>query len=142
VNKINTTYFLNLVAGNVFRTKTTPAIPAQYWIGLSTTAPNINSGGVTEPSLIGTGYARVLLTSLSEPLNGVVTNEATVSFPESLTAWSTPLQPITHFVIYDAQTNGNLLMYDTLTLSRAVEQNTVVTVRPGELEIALENPAP
>ena len=32
---MNTTYFLNCVAGNLFHTKNNPAIPAEYYIGLS-----------------------------------------------------------------------------------------------------------
>lgn len=36
---MNTTYFLNCVAGNLFHTKENPAIPAQYYIGLSSTTP-------------------------------------------------------------------------------------------------------
>lgn len=46
---MNTTYFLNLAAGNIFQTKTTPAIPTKLYVGLSTTAPNINGTGVNEP---------------------------------------------------------------------------------------------
>ena len=53
---MTTTYFLNLAAGNIYRTKETPAIPTEYWIGLSTTAPNLNGTNVSEP--VGSaGYA-------------------------------------------------------------------------------------
>lgn len=91
---MNTTYFLNCVAGNVFGTKSDPAIPTTYYIGLSTTAPNINGTGVDEPST-DAGYARVQLTNMSEPLDGVVTNELAINFNESTASWGT----ITHFVI-------------------------------------------
>lgn len=57
---MNTNYFLNCVAGNVFGTKTDPAIPTTYYIGLSTTTPNTNGSGVDEPSTVA-GYARVQL---------------------------------------------------------------------------------
>ena len=36
---MNTTYFLNLVSGNVFGSKKSPAIPEKYYLGLSSTAP-------------------------------------------------------------------------------------------------------
>lgn len=36
---MNTTYFLNQVMGNLFKTKETPALPEEYYIGLSSTAP-------------------------------------------------------------------------------------------------------
>ena len=38
---MNTTYFLNCAAGNLFGTKVSHGIPESYYIGLSTTAPNI-----------------------------------------------------------------------------------------------------
>lgn len=71
---MNTKYFLNLVAGNVFRSKETPAIPTKYYIGLSKTEPNETGGNVTEPETAA-GYARVELNSLGEPVDGLVTNQ-------------------------------------------------------------------
>ena len=43
---MNTTYFLNQVMGNLFKTKETPALPTEYYIGLSSTAPNISGSNV------------------------------------------------------------------------------------------------
>ena len=94
---MNTTYFLNCAAGNIFNTKTSPALPKTYYIGLSTSAPAINGTGVNEPST-DAGYARVKLSSLGEPVDGVVTNSQAINFNESTASWGT----ITHFVIYDS----------------------------------------
>lgn len=132
---MNTTYFLNLVAGNVFRTKTSPAIPTSYYLGLSKTAPNLSGGNVSEPS--GGGYARVKLTGLGTPSDGVVTNTSIVDFAESTASWGT----ITHFVVYDALTGGNLLMYGQLTTSRSVETGTIMTVKAGALTLSAANPS-
>ena len=76
---MNTTYFLNCAAGNIFNTKTSPALPKTYYIGLSTSAPAINGTGVNEPST-DAGYARVKLSSLGEPVDGVVTNSQAINF--------------------------------------------------------------
>lgn len=130
---MNTTYFLNTVMGNVFGTKTSPAIPTSYYLGLSTTAPSKSGTGANEPSSSGTGYARVQLTSLSEPSEGVISSEDIITFAEATADWGT----ITHYVIYDAATNGNLLMYGPLENSRHVEANTVVSFRSGGLTITL-----
>lgn len=134
---MNTNYFLNCVAGNVFGTKTDPAIPTTYYIGLSTTTPNINGSGVNEPSA-DAGYARVQLTTLSEPLDGVVTNSQAINFNESTSSWGT----ITHFVIYDSPTveSGNLLMYGELSTPRSVETATIMTIREGYLKLSAQNP--
>lgn len=132
---MNTTYFLNLVAGNVLKTKTTPAIPSKYYIGLSSTSPSMDGTGVTEPSSSG-AYARVELSGLSEPASGVVTNSAEIAFDESTASWGT----VTHFVIYDAKTGGNLLMYGPLSSNRTVEAGTLMVVRPNSLSLSVINP--
>ena len=134
---MNTTYFLNCAAGNIFNTKTSPALPTNYYIGLSTSAPTISGSGVTEPS-IDAGYARVRLTSLSEPNDGVVTNSQAINFNESTASWGT----ITHFVIYDSATvgEGNLLMYGTLSTPRSVETATIMTIKEGYLSLSAQNP--
>ena len=127
---MNTTYFLNLAAGNLFGTKTSPEIPSNYYIGLSTSAPNVNGTNVNEPST-SAGYARVKLTTLSEPASGVVTNTQAINFT------------ITHFVIYDSDTvgSGNLLMYGVLSTPRSVETATIMTIKEGYLSLSAQNPA-
>lgn len=131
---MNTTYFLNCSAGNIFNTKTTPALPKTYYIGLSTTAPTVAGTGVSEPSA-SAGYGRVKLETLGEPSNGVVTNTQAINFEESTAGWGT----ITHFVIYDAQTGGNLLMYGALTAPRTVETSTIMTIKAGALSLSAQN---
>lgn len=133
---MNTTYFLNQVMGNLFKTKETLALPSEYYIGLSSTAPNISGGNVTEP-LSNSGYKRVKLENLSEPTDGVITNEQAISFDESTANWGT----MSHFVIYDALEAGNLLMYDTLSTPRNVEAATIVTIKANSLTLTLSNPA-
>lgn len=132
---MNTTYFLNQVMGNLFKTKESPALPSEYYIGLSSTAPNISGGNVTEP-LSNSGYKRVKLENLSEPADGVITNEQAISFDESTANWGT----MSHFVIYDALEAGNLLMYDTLSTPRNVEAATIVTIKANSLTLTLSNP--
>lgn len=134
---MNTTYFLNCSAGNLFGTKTTPAIPTAYYIGLSTSAPDVSGSGVNEPST-DAGYARVELTSLGEPVDGVVTNTQAINFNESTASWGT----ITHFVIYDSPTvdEGNLLMYGELSTPRAVEKDTIMTIKENFLKLSVKNP--
>ena len=131
---MNTTYFLNLVAGNVFHTDTSPGLPTKYYLGLSRTAPTASGTNVIEPSS-SAGYARVELTNLSAPNGGSVTNTSNIEFPESTASWGT----VTHFVVYDAQTGGNLLIYNPLAASRTVEAATVITVRADGLELRVLN---
>ena len=133
---MNTTYFLNITAGNLFRTKMDTPIPEEMWIGLSTTAPNVNGTNVTEPAA-SAGYARLKLDMLSEPAVGVVTNTSSIEFNESTASWGT----VTHFVIFDAQNGGNLLQYGALSTPRSVEAATIMTIKTGYLNLSVQNPA-
>lgn len=130
---MNTTYFLNLVAGNIFQSKTEPAIPTTYYVGLSSTEPNIDGSNVTEPN--GGGYVRVKLTGLSEPFDGVVQNANDINMAESNANWGV----MTHYVIFDAETEGNLLMYGQLNPSRTIEEGTVMSVVSGTLKLSVVN---
>lgn len=134
---MTSTYFLNCIMGNVFKTKTSPALPTKVYLGLSTTPPNLDGTGVTEPAT-SSGYARVELTTLSEPTDGQITNTAEISFPESNASWG----DITHFVLYDNPTrgSGNLLMFNVLSQTRRVEAATIVMVKTGSLKLKLANP--
>lgn len=133
---MNTTYFLNLASGNLFGTKTNPPIPTKYYVGLSTTTPNLDGSGVTEPDSTG-AYKRIQLTSLSEPTNGAVTNTSSISFDESTSDWGI----VTHYVIYDSATNGNLLMFGAFSKPRSIETSTVMTIKEGHLKLKALNPA-
>ena len=132
---MNTTYFLNLVMGNLFRTKENPTLPANYYLGLSSTTPTIDGVCTGEPSMNGTGYERILLNNLSEPLDGVITNNDYIMFEESIAEWGN----ITHYVVYDAEKGGNLLFFGELSPSRYVEINTAVVIKPEALVLALSN---
>ena len=127
---MNSTYFVNCVSGNVFNTKTTPALPTAYYIGLSTTTPSKDGSGVTEPSS-SAGYKRVQITGLDEPIDGAVTNSTSISFDESTASWGT----VTHVVIFDAATEGNLLMADALDPPRAIDSGTIMTIKDGYLTL-------
>lgn len=131
---MNTIYFLNQVMGNVFNTKVAPPLPGDYYIGLSSTAPDVDGANVSEPAS-SAGYERVKLETLSEPANGVITNTDAISFNESTANWGT----MTHFVIYDSMSGGNLLMFDTLSTQRNVEAATIVTIKAGSLSLTLSS---
>lgn len=132
---MTSTYFLNCIMGNVFMTKLSPTLPKKVYLGLSSTAPQVDGTGVSEP-LASAGYQRVELTNLGEPVNGVVSNGDEIQFDESSASWGT----ITHFVLFDSPTDGNLLMFNQLSQSRSVETATIVMVKTGSLKLTLANP--
>lgn len=133
---MTSTYFLNCIMGNVFQTQKSPGLPNKVYLGLSSSAPDVDGSGATEP-LASAGYARVELDSLDIPVNGVISNKEEIAFPESSASWGT----VTHFVLYDAPVNGNLLMFNVLSQARNVETATIVMVKKGSLKLTLANPA-
>ena len=127
---MNTTYFLNTVAGNLFLSDTSEPLPTEYHLGLSTTAPSADGTGVTEPAATA-GYTRVEITDLDVPDDGEVISTEDISFPESTDDWGT----VTHFVIFDSATGGNLLIYGPLQKARRLDEGSVLTVRAGDLHL-------
>ena len=130
---MTTTYFSNCIMGNLFKTNTNPGLPSVFYIGLSTTEPTTGGANVTEPD--DTAYSRVKLTSLSAPVDGVIHNTEQIGFADSTVDWGT----ITHFVIYDAQTGGNLLVYNTLDKPRTVQADSQITFRAKGMRLALKD---
>lgn len=135
---MNTTYFLKLVSGAIFGKLTTPAIPATFYIGVSTTAPTIAGTGVTEP--VGKGYSRIPLVNSSVGLNApdanaAAKNKVVLTWAESTAPWG----KITHYAVYDAATAGNLLMYDVLTEAKTIDSNTTLMIKAGELSFQVSN---
>ena len=46
---MTSTYFLNCIMGNVFQTKLSPGLPSKVYLGLSSSAPDVDGSGATEP---------------------------------------------------------------------------------------------
>lgn len=132
---MNTTNFINRIMGNLFKTQTNPALPTSFYLGFSTTTPSAAGGNVTEPS--GNGYSRKQLSTsvLSTPSNGVVNNKAEIVFSESTASWGT----LTHYVVYDTATGGNLLFYGALSSSITVDAQSTITIPTGNLVITLSD---
>lgn len=133
---MNTNYFMDVLMGNIFHTNTSIPIPTQYYLGLSSTAPAVDGSNVTEPNTSGSAYTRILLSGLGEPENGVITNTTALPFPESTSDWGI----MSHYVIYDNITGGNLLMFGELERTRTVEEDTIVSIKAGKLTLQLSNP--
>lgn len=127
-----TTYYLNLVAGNLLGSKTTPGIPSTYWVGLSTSAPTAAGAGVTEPT--SGGYARVAAPGFSAPNGGVVKNSQEIPFPEATGSWGS----LTHVVVYDAGTGGNLLMYCALPAAKTVNSGDQARFAANSLQFTVQ----
>jgi hypothetical protein len=104
--------FVDLMRGTTWTTFT-------GYLALSTTTPTDANTNVTEP--VGNGYSRQAIT-FSAPSDGSSTNSE-ITFTASGGNWGT----ITHAVIYDASTSGNMIAWDALSTSRAVNDGDTLT---------------
>lgn len=85
--------------------------PANLYVGLSTTTPDIDGSSFTEPSMLA-GYSRVALannkTTWGVSANSVLKNNIDVVFNRAVNKWGW----ITYCGIFDDV--GNMLCYDTV----------------------------
>lgn len=121
-------YFLNRAMDELFDTTT-----HTYYLGLSTTDPSV---AITEPSTGDTGYARVAIAGFSAASEGSVSNSSPILFPQTLAAWGT----ITHYVVFDAATDGNPLFSEALEAERPMTGADMQLVfGAGELVLTLSD---
>jgi len=108
------------------------------YIGLATALSN-DGDTVTEVS--GGGYARQEICDHSAGTNSFaaasgnsITTDTQITFPEATGDFGT----ITHVVIYDALTSGNLIAWGALSSSKAVETGDTFIISSGNLTITLD----
>lgn len=124
-----------------------------YWIGLSTTTPDVNGNNFTEPvipegavdddgqAITVNEYQRVSLADImGTPSNAIIKNDAIIFFNEAEHySWGT----VTHFGIFSSKTAGTPIFWGEIkdasgNLGVAVPQNHIPIFRAGKLQIGLD----
>ena len=128
---------LNSLFGKTSNFGVLASVPTIY-IGLSSTTPNEGGTGITEPS--GGAYARKSTAAsdwnaatLADP--SVVTNATEQSFPAATADWVSAAN-ITHFVLYDAPTSGNVLGSGALTVAKSVLNGDTLSFAIDDLTVS------
>lgn len=142
-NKIIDWFFRAQAIGITGATAGANSGPANLYVGLCTSAPS-DTGIGTE--VTGNSYARVTVasgltgwrstqgnTAASTGTGGATTNNNAISFPTPSGSWGT----VTHFIICDASSGGNLLFYGTLQNSRSITAGQDVSFPAGTLTITV-----
>ena len=105
---------------------TTPITP---WIALFTTAPTDSTGGT---EVTGGSYARVSSAAKwATPAAGSVATNAAVTFATASASWGT----VTSFAVMTASSGGSILMWGTLTASKAVGSGDTASFASGALTL-------
>lgn len=108
--------------------------PPVIYLGLTTTEPGEDGTGLAEPS--GNAYQRVQ-TSASDwniSAGGSLDNIGDIIFPVATGNWGM----ITHFVLFDTVTDGNMLAYGTLSPAKIVGSGVIAKFAAGDLTINLD----
>lgn len=105
-------------------------IDIALWIG------NPGESGAGGAEVSGAGYARVE----TEPADwriasgGAVTNENVITFPEATADW-TPVNPVTHFALFDSST---MMLYGTLSSSKDIPIGSIPRFDADSLIVNLD----
>ena len=107
--------------------------PPTIYVALSTADPLDSGSGLAEPS--GNGYARVQTTGTdwNAASGGAIDNANAITFNEATGSWGT----ITHFVLMDAASGGNLLVHGALSTSKSISSGDTVKFAAGDLDVLL-----
>ena len=113
--------------------KTAYAMPTTY-VGLSSTTPADDGTGVNEP--VGDGYARVATIGADWATATIssIQNATIISFSTASADWVGG-SVLTHTVLFDAQTGGNMLNYGNVTTPVPCLSGDTLSFAVGELDI-------
>lgn len=112
--------------------KTDYTIPTA-WAALFVGDPLDTGAGGAEVS--GTGYARIDTSGdWNAAASGSIDNANAITFPQAGDAWGT----VTHFALYDAETNGNLLVSGALDTPKGVTSGDTPEFAAGAFVITLD----
>ena len=108
--------------------------PPTIYIGLSTADPGDDGTGLSEPS--GNGYARVATAAAdwNSAASGTLDNANAVEFAEATGSWGT----VTHFALFDAASDGNLLAHGSLNQSKTIASGDTAQIAAGDLDVSLD----
>lgn len=127
-----TSYFLNLIAGNIMNIESFGGFPTDYYVALSTDIPAEDGSGFTE--VTGGGYVRGVFGDSAVPDDGSVTNLSPINYPEATEDWGI----IRAFGLYDMATGGNLLAWDVLEPEQSIVSGNQVRFKAGALKLLFQ----
>lgn len=128
---MNSTYWLNKIMDTMYNGTET-----EFYIGLSSTKPNSDGSGVTEPTE--NNYARVKIEAFTPADIGMVKNPEVIEFPRSTGTWFDFEAKAAYWVLFDGSTSeAHLLSCGELDEPKTIESNTSITIAKGTLSITL-----
>lgn len=109
--------------------------PTQTYIGLFASDAGLESNDLASAAEIsGAGYARVQAApSLwTAPSDGATSNDSEIIFPTATGTWGN----VSHVAILDAATNGNVLLWAPLNVTKEITAGDSFRILPNDFDIA------
>jgi len=106
------------------------SVPTHIYIALSTADPTDDASGLAEPS--GNNYARKAHDTWNTAASRALTNDGAITFNQASGSWG----EITHYAIFDALTDGNMLAHGALSTSKTVVSGNTPSIADEEIEIS------
>lgn len=135
-----TNYLKNNILNDLFRGVAFTS-PSVVYIALSKTAPTELGSNCTEPSAA--SYERLSVTSnginWAEAVNGSLSNSIALRFTEAEESWTTQASPVTHWAIFDAPTDGNMLFFGALSRSQEIPRGSILEIPESGLVTTIIN---
>ena len=127
--------YLNACAGVL--TGQTFAKPANFYLGVSTSAINSDGSGMSEPAPA-SGYVRYLIPNNNSnwnlPVNGVITNINSIQMNTIIADSGTA----TYWFLSDSLT-GDAVIWDAFTSPRPLVTSSNIYIDASELKIGVQN---
>lgn len=131
--RMNSLYWINTIMSTMYSDNA-----RVFYVGLSSTQPNSDGSGVSEP--VGNGYSRVRVASFTSPVSGRVSNTNDLEFNRSTDTWFTDSNKAAYWVLFDGDGEGaNVLSFGLLDEPKCIESNTVVKIAANSLSITLSD---
>ena len=101
------------------------------YLAYSTVDPTDDGSGIAEPS--GGSYARTAIpaATMGSAGSGAITNVAAITSATATGSWGS----LTHFAIFDAATDGNMLVHGALTTPKSIDTGDTAQCAIGELDV-------
>jgi len=111
--------------------RNTPYTPAsKIYLGLHTESPGEAGTGV---EVAGGDYVRQEVV-FNAPADGSTANSDDVLFPVATASWGV----ISHFALWDAEVNGNALLYGAFTQAKQIEAGDQFKVAAGNMTVTFD----
>lgn len=128
---MNTVYWINQIMSTMYTNNS-----AEFWVGLSSTAPARDGSGVAEPTC--DDYERAQLVGFSEPIDGYVYNKNDVEFVKTVSDWFPSETKAAYWILFDGKSSdANVLSSGELEKAKTVESDVRVILSAATLGITL-----